>query len=243
MTVEDIKALEPETFSSESVVMINVPKITDPKMMMAQNRLLFTIHEKGTDEKAFQMIYNSMFGVRFINHRADPQGAARERYLDIDIDLSKATDALFVIMHDSRIYVSVGGLSFVDIIYSGTFIEDEEKTQSKATGMRNYYLVFDKEYAKPTNLKEDYSYEVVTTQTSPAGRHNEIIPDNLQSQLLLVDMSDDDDEDVEDGTGVMQGKKLFYEEKYQNGAWCDAKNRPRETTVSYYCDQYHFEQS
>jgi hypothetical protein len=35
MTVEDLKALEPETFSSESVVMINVPKITDPKMMMA----------------------------------------------------------------------------------------------------------------------------------------------------------------------------------------------------------------
>ena len=179
MTKEALKALEPETFSSESVVKINVPRITDPYMMMAQNRLLFTIHEKGTDEKAFQMIYNSMFGVRFINYRADLNGVTRERYLDIDIDLNKATDAIFVIMHDSRIYVSVGGLSFVDIIYSGRFIESDENTINKVTGMRNYYLKFDEGYIKPSHLKEDYSYEVVSTQTSPAGRHNQIIPDNL----------------------------------------------------------------
>ena len=32
----------------------------------------------------------------------------------------------------------------------------------------------------------------------------------------------DQEEDVV-GSGVMQGKKLFYEETYVNGDWCEAK--------------------
>ena len=99
-------------------MLITVPKITDPKQALAQNKLLFAIKEKESQEKVFEMIYNSMFGLRFINYRADPT-APKERYMDIDIDLNKSTDMLFVVMHDSRIYVSVGGLSFVDIVYSG----------------------------------------------------------------------------------------------------------------------------
>ena len=38
---------------------------------------------------------------------------------------------------------------------------------------------------------------------------------------------------------VKLGKKLTYEERYVDGEWCDAKKRPRETTVIYYCDQYY----
>ena len=41
--------------------------------------------------------------------------------MDIDLDLSRLTDKLFLVMHDQRMYVTSGGLSFVDIIYAGEF--------------------------------------------------------------------------------------------------------------------------
>ena len=53
-----------------------------------------------------------------LSHDEDPQQA----YLDIDLDLSRVTDKIFLVMHDHRLYVTAGGLSFVDIIYASDFI-------------------------------------------------------------------------------------------------------------------------
>ena len=243
MSEEAQKNLEPESFSGESITLINVPKTTDRLMMLSQNKLRFVIKEKQSKEVAFEMIFNSMFGLRFINHRADAL-RPKERYIDIDIDLNKSTDMIFVILHDKRIYVSIGGLSFADIVYSGAFHDFKQETGDIMPKRMDYFIEFDDTYTKPAEFKGKYSYEVLATSMYPAGRHNQVIPENLESQLLLVNMSQetaDEDQANSDSIGLMQGKKLFYEETYTNGEWCDAKNRPRETKVLYYCDQYHFQ--
>ena len=65
------------------------------------------------------MIFNSFFGVHFVNHRTEygPQST----YLDVDLDIQRTSDKIFLTIHDGNIYVSVGGLSFADVVYSGEF--------------------------------------------------------------------------------------------------------------------------
>ena len=75
---------------------------------------------------AFEMIFSSFFGVRFVNYRPGSQSGAsivepEELYLDIDLDMHKATDKIFLVLHERRFCVMSGGLSFADIIYSGEF--------------------------------------------------------------------------------------------------------------------------
>ena len=67
------------------------------------------------------MIFSSFFGVRFINHYTQNESKPEDVYLDIDLDLQKITDKIFLVFHDEKVYVTSGGLSFVDIIYTGEF--------------------------------------------------------------------------------------------------------------------------
>ena len=80
---------------------------------------------------AFEMIFSGFFGVRFLNYYAssskennNSKASAQEAYLDVDLDLQKVSDKIFLIFHDEKVFVTSGGLSFVDIIYVGDFIPD-----------------------------------------------------------------------------------------------------------------------
>ena len=70
------------------------------------------------------MIFSGFFGVRFLNYYATSSDnkSAQEAYLDVDLDLQKVSDKIFLIFHDDKVFVTSGGLSFVDIIYVGNFI-------------------------------------------------------------------------------------------------------------------------
>jgi len=86
------------------------------------------------------MVFSSMFGVRFINHQARQDLSKPEDvYLDIDLDLQRMTDKIFLVIHEQKIYVMSGGLSFVDIIYAGDFYPKRIKIDQ-------LYLEFDRTY-------------------------------------------------------------------------------------------------
>ena len=55
----------------------------------------------------------------------------------MDLDLQKVSDKIFLIFHDNKVFVTSGGLSFVDIIYVGDFIPDQKE---------QFYIEFDKDY-------------------------------------------------------------------------------------------------
>ena len=70
------------------------------------------------------MIFSGFFGVRFLNYYTTKSNieSVQEAYLDVDLDLQKVSDKIFLIFHDDKVFVTSGGLSFVDIIYVGNFI-------------------------------------------------------------------------------------------------------------------------
>ena len=103
------------------------------------------------------MIFSSFFGVRFVNHLSS-QDEPTEFYLDIDLDLNRSTDKLFVIIHDEKLFVSSGGLSFVDIIYTGDFHAGQGD---------QFYIEFDQDYIYPTSVSKNYRYEVIPFDTIP----------------------------------------------------------------------------
>ena len=106
----------------------------------------------------FEVIFNSFFGVHFVNHRTEygPQST----YLDVDLDIQRTSDKIFLTIHDGSIYVSVGGLSFADVVYSGEF---------KASPDDVFNLVFDDQYIEPADMLGSYKFEVLTS----------VIPDSL----------------------------------------------------------------
>ena len=106
----------------ESVTVIHVPK--EPPGPNTQYKLKFALRHKITQRLAFEMIFNSFFGVHFINHHAFSETQdhiPEEIYLDVDLDIQRTSDKIFLTMHDEKIYISVGGLSFADVIYTGDF--------------------------------------------------------------------------------------------------------------------------
>ena len=44
--------------------------------------------------------------------------------MDVDLNLESGGEKIFIVISDERIYVSAGGLSFVDILYSENFFFD-----------------------------------------------------------------------------------------------------------------------
>ena len=59
-------------------------------------------------------------------------------------------------MHDEKIYVSVGGLSFADVIYTGDFYPSESQKND------GYQVVFDDSYISPIIMTLKYKVEVLT---------------------------------------------------------------------------------
>ena len=187
---------------------------------------------KTQDKVAFELIFSSIFGVRFINHYGVESGAPPlDVYLDIDLDLQKVTDKLFLIFQDDKIYVTSGGLSFVDIIYVGDFNRQKQE---------NFFLEFDIDYIKPDRISTKYTYDVLSIDS---------IPENLLGQLnvirdsLIVDPAELEEELLQTGyaSKIDVNKRLFYETVYEDGTICPVNNQPRLTRVHFYCDQYRNE--
>ena len=57
-------------------------------------------------------------------------------------------------MHDEKIFVSVGGLSFADVIYTGDFFASQSND--------NYQVIFDDSYISPEIMAPKYEVEVLT---------------------------------------------------------------------------------
>ena len=130
-------------------------------------------------------------------------------------------------------YVTSGGLSFVDIIYTGEFYAKRGHTEL-------FYVEFDIPYNKPGLFAHKYEYEILEIDT---------IPDNLINQLnvirdsLYVDEEEIAKELKDRGTSskIDINKRLFYEVLYNDGSICKVNNQPRRTRVHFYCDQYRNE--
>ena len=113
----------------------------------------------------------------------------------MDLDIQRTSDKIFLTMHDDSIYISVGGLSFADVVYSGEFPVMQDEI---------FNLVFDEQYIEPVAMVNSYKFEVLAS----------VIPDSLHEQLVVVRDSQSSD-DSEDGKAVLSdkidlNKKLMY---------------------------------
>ena len=134
-------------------------------------------------------------------------------------------------MHDEKIYVSVGGLSFADVIYTGDFYASESQTNEA------YQVVFDDSYISPEIMALKYEVEVLTDS----------IPSTLHDQLIVVRDTKSEANNVEiddelEATGVSSkidiSRKLMYTTIYRDGSFCDANKKGRLSKIIFYCDQY-----
>ena len=134
-------------------------------------------------------------------------------------------------MHDEKIYVSVGGLSFADVIYTGDFYASESQTNDA------YQVVFDDSYISPEIMALKYEVEVLTDS----------IPSTLHDQLVVVRDTKSGVNNVEiddelEATGVSSkidiNRKLMYTTIYRDGSFCDANKKGRLSKIIFYCDQY-----
>lgn len=157
-------------FGHESVTVVHVPTF-DFNIGTQYSRMSFAVRNKEDDSIAFEMAFSSIFGVRFINHLANESDSQPEDvYLDLDLDLQRMTDKIFVVLYDGKIYITSGGLSFVDIIYAGNF-------NSLTPEKDHFDIKFDNEYILPYATQFKYTYEVLPVDT---------IPESLKNQLNVV---------------------------------------------------------
>ena len=146
--------------------------------------------------------------------------------MDIELDLNRSTDKIFLIIHEEKLFVTSSGLSFTDIIYTGDF---------NAGHGDQFYIEFDQDYIYPRSMSKKYSYEVIPFDT---------IPLSLLSQLNVIrDSLGSSSEEIEKeikekgaSSKIDINKKLFYEVVYDKGTICAATNKPRRTRIHFYCD-------
>ena len=70
--------------------------------------------------------------------------------LDINLGLEDGANKIFLTMFEQKIYISVGGLAFNDIIYSSDFIDALPENDGK------FSLEFDSSYSKPDGMKVNH---------------------------------------------------------------------------------------
>ena len=77
------------------------------------------MHNASTDEIMLELIFNQFFGVRIINYKSSrsDEEVGKEHFIDVDLNLKDSKNKIFITIHDFQVYISVGGLSFSDIIY------------------------------------------------------------------------------------------------------------------------------
>ena len=83
--------------------------------------------------------------------------------------------------HDDKVFVTSGGLSFVDIIYVGDFVPYLGKSEQ-------FFIEFDYDYIQPWNLARRYGYTVHQYE-------NGGVPESLTTQLNIIRNSLSTDED------------------------------------------------
>lgn len=108
----------------------------DHQTIKSWNLFRFKFAIVSTDERPLiEFIFNSDFGLRIINNTKN-DGKKRDFYLDIDLDFYKITKQLFLVFHEAKVYISVNGLSFSDII----FIDD---LNDPFSGVSSYKIKID----------------------------------------------------------------------------------------------------
>ena len=80
--------------------------------------------------------------------------------LDINLGIEDGANKIFLTMYDQKIYISVGGLAFNDIIYSSDFIDARPEND------RKFSLEFDSSYSKPDGMKVNH-YTIEHTVIEP----------------------------------------------------------------------------
>ena len=85
-----------------------------------------------------EFVFNSDFGLRIINHATNKNS---DHYLDIDLDFKKTVKILFLVLHNNKIYITVNGLSFADIIYYNVFLD--------SSAINSYTIEVDNDYTTP----------------------------------------------------------------------------------------------
>ena len=91
---------------------------------------MFSLKDVNTGNAKLVFIYNQFFGVRIINYAASNEEESRmtDDLLDINLDLMSGRNKIFITQHNNgkKIYISVGGLAFNDIIYSSDFMSSDK---------------------------------------------------------------------------------------------------------------------
>ena len=64
----------------------------------------------------------------------------------MDLDFRKTTEKMFFVLHDGKIYITINGLTFADVIYSATFADP-------FAGVNKYSLFVDETYSEPMYLQ------------------------------------------------------------------------------------------
>lgn len=173
-------------------------------------KLKFAVEDKH-GKSMLDVVFNSDFGLRVINHTVKSPNK-HDHYVDVDLDFRRSTKRMFLILHEGRIYLTVNGLSFADVIFTDAF-------NDPFAGLTSFRVVVDKEYTTPSFLK-DVKFSVLSDSISQ----------NLDGQLNVISNQSSDRIDLT--------AKLFFRTQYKDGSMCDATNQPRSTKVVYYCDQY-----
>ena len=116
---------------------------------------------------------------------------------------------IFFSVVNGKLFISVNGLSFTDVLYA-----------SNLDKVENLQLKIDTTYS--TLLK---NMQITTVET-----FDDKIPETLNAQFnMYVETASVDDS---------LNTRYVYSEMYGDGTFCDANKKPRKTKVEFYCDAY-----
>ena len=141
-------------------------------------------------------------------------------YFDVDLDMSGSkrkdgmhTESVFVsIIEGSKVFVTVNGLSFADVLLANDL--------PAADG--NFVIKVDTEYTSQSLLESMTLVNVFKNEK----------PEKLAQQFDLF---------LDPAYSSMDGRtntRLLYSQHYEDGTFCDANKKPRRTQVDFYCDSY-----
>ena len=77
---------------------------------MIASKLKFSIVNTFNNDEVLKFIFNKEYGLRIINGEDD-------KYFDIDLQLGTLTSKIYITTCKQKIYISVNGLHYSDIIY------------------------------------------------------------------------------------------------------------------------------
>ena len=149
--------------------------------------------------------------MRILNYRAPglkEDELYAEEFLDIDLNLQNSANKIFLIFLRSKLYISVGGLAFSDIIYAGDLLVGGESSRA------GYILEADQDYMLPRSM--EIRHDVLT----------ESLPRTLIKQLDLYSAQ----------VAGHQLDLFSHIATYADGTYCGGHDKAREAKLLFYCD-------